>query len=291
MARIDTRRKRPRQCTHSRKTPGRMPGPQGARKGPVRYAHKMAEPLDDYRAKRDFSATPEPSPGDGQGARGPAGVRGPPARRARPALRPAARDGGCAQVLGRAEGVLVRPDGEAPGGAHRGPPDRVRALRRRHPRGPVRRGHDDDLGPRHVRGAQGALAGRARARRAQAAPVRAQAARRVAHGPDQGREGQGVALVQEPRPLLRRRPRLRPGRSTSPQAKQRAHAEERAPDRGEREECEGLLRPGMAVRDRAGGQACLVREARDDRAAARHCWSTAALGSSARWAPCARRTP
>ena len=46
------------------------------------------------------------------------------------------------------------PKREPARGAHRGPPARVPRLPGRDPEGRVRRGHDGDLGPRHLRGAR-----------------------------------------------------------------------------------------------------------------------------------------
>ena len=51
----------------------------------------------------------------------------------------------------RAQGPAAGPEEEPPGGAHRGPPDGVRHVLRRHPAGRVRRRGDVDLGPRHLR--------------------------------------------------------------------------------------------------------------------------------------------
>src|SRR6266545_1503151 len=52
--------------------------------------------------------------------------------------------------MGRAQGSFDRPEGQAAGHAHRGPPTRVREVRGRHPRGRVRRRAGDLVGRRHL---------------------------------------------------------------------------------------------------------------------------------------------
>ncbi len=53
--------------------------------------------------------------------------------------------------MGRAQGPAPARGGEAPGGPDGGPPAGVPRLLGRHPRRPVRRRADDDLGPRRLR--------------------------------------------------------------------------------------------------------------------------------------------
>ena len=48
------------------------------------------------------------------------------------------------------KGPELRPEGQAPRGADRRPPDLVQQLRRHDPEGPVRRRHGDRLGPRQL---------------------------------------------------------------------------------------------------------------------------------------------
>ena len=80
-----------------------------------------------------------------------AALRRPGAPRPGPALGPAPRARRGAVVVGGAEGHPDAEPPQPPGGANRGPPAPLPGLRGRHPRRPVRRGHDADLGPRHVR--------------------------------------------------------------------------------------------------------------------------------------------
>ena len=128
------------------------------------------ERLARYRAKRSADRTPEPFggeavptvPADAVAAPGSEPAPGPPWARPRlffvqkhaahaPALGPAARDRRRAALVGGAEGAVARPGRQAPRGGGRGPPARVRRLRGGHPRGQLRRGRDDRLGPRRLR--------------------------------------------------------------------------------------------------------------------------------------------
>ena len=52
------------------------------------------------------------------------------------------------------KGIPTHPEGEPPGGAHRGPPARVPRVPRRDPEGQLRRRNDGDLGQRHLRGGE-----------------------------------------------------------------------------------------------------------------------------------------
>ncbi len=114
-----------------------------------------ADRLSDYRAKRDFDATPEPTGTRRQSPcsrrRWVAAVRGAGASRLVVALGPAARARGDAGVVGHPARHPSRPEAQPPGGAHGGPPARVPGLPRHDPEGPLRRGRDEDLGPRRLR--------------------------------------------------------------------------------------------------------------------------------------------
>ena len=109
----------------------------------------VADRLDRYKGKRDFDETPEPVGDETSGRR--RAVRDPAARRHQPALGPApgARRG--ARLLGAAPRRPRPPRREPAGGPHRGPPAGVPRVPRRDPQGLIRRGHDGDLGPRHLR--------------------------------------------------------------------------------------------------------------------------------------------
>ncbi len=133
-----------------------------------------------------------------------ADVRGPPPRGSESPLRPSPGNGGSPQVLGRAPGILLRPEGEAPRRSHRGPSPDVRNLRRRHSQRRVRRGHHDHLGP----GALRALESRRRPTgdvrgKARSGASRKKAPRGVAPGEDPLGEGR-VDPVQGPGPLRAR---------------------------------------------------------------------------------------
>ena len=102
--------------------------------------------------KRDFGATPEPAPAEA--ARRPTApprfvVQRHDARALHYDLRLEV-DGALASWA-VPEGAAPARGRQAAGGAHRGPPARVPRLRRGDPRGPVRRGAHDGLGPRHLR--------------------------------------------------------------------------------------------------------------------------------------------
>ena len=157
----------------------------------------MADRLERYREKRDPGATPEP-PGDdvpASGAVGCAAFRRPGAPRPRAALGPAARARRRARLLGGAARHPAGARAQPPRGAHRGPPARVPRVPRRDPGRPVRRRDDEDLGPRHLRGAQvprrrghGHVPRRARARPLRAVPHPRRRLDDPPHGPA-GRPG------------------------------------------------------------------------------------------------------
>ena len=100
--------------------------------------------------------------------------------------------------MGDPEGDPGRPEAQQPGRADRGSPARVPRLPRRDPRRPLRRGHDEDLRSRHLRGPQVARQGghghvprRARARQVRAVPDRRQELDDPPDGPAGG-PGPGV---------------------------------------------------------------------------------------------------
>ena len=112
--------------------------------------HPPAMPLDEYRKKRDFKKTPEPS-GDEpatQERRHPLLLR-PEAPGQSPALRPAARAQRRAAVVGRAQGAVDQFERPAAGDADRGPPLRLRLVRGRDSRG-LRRRRGDAVGSRDL---------------------------------------------------------------------------------------------------------------------------------------------
>ena len=180
----------------------------------------MADRLDRYREKRDPGATPEPDgavvPGGDAGHAPRFVVQEHHARAA--ALGSAARARRRARLLGGAARHPARARAQPPGGAHGGPPARVPRVPRRDPGRPVRRGDDDDLGPRHLRDAQvprrrghGHVPRRARARPVRPVP---DARRRLDDPPDgpAGRPGPGAdaraaradARAHRPAPARRR---------------------------------------------------------------------------------------
>ena len=115
----------------------------------------MADGLDAYRAKRDFDATPGAAPGDGRRAGSGAALRRAGALRARD----------CTGTCGSSTRATLA-SWAVPKGIPRDPKRNNLAVRTEDhpleyldfhgeiPAGPVRRGHDDDLGPRHLRDAQ-----------------------------------------------------------------------------------------------------------------------------------------
>ncbi len=118
--------------------------------------------LAEYRDKRHFDRTSEPSgdtaaadngepeaTGAADGRRRtipPPGVRGPEARRLPAALRLSIGAGGRSQILGRSQGTLSRPGGQAAGGDGRGSSPGLRHLRGGHPGGRIRGRNGDALG-------------------------------------------------------------------------------------------------------------------------------------------------
>ena len=111
---------------------------------------KRADRLDRYRSKRDFAPPPEPG---GGGTAGEAPHRGSWSRSTTPApaLGPAPRARRRARLVGGPQGHPGDPERNHLAVRDRGPPARVPRVRGRHPGGPVRRRHDEDLGPRHLR--------------------------------------------------------------------------------------------------------------------------------------------
>ncbi|TMM05239.1 MAG: DNA ligase D [Actinobacteria bacterium] len=169
--------------------PGRPPGPttgaisrHGA--GPARRVPRQAGLRHDRRA----GGRGRPGGRDGPRAGGVRPVRRPGAPRHPPALGPAARARRRARLVGGPQRHSGRPQAQPPGGAHRGPPAGVPRVPRRDPQGPVRRGDDDDLGPRDVRGREVA-----RRRDHPDVPRRAPAGPLRPHPDRQGRERQGLA--------------------------------------------------------------------------------------------------
>jgi hypothetical protein len=100
--------------------------------------------------------------------------RGAGAPRQEPALGRPARAGRRAGVVGGPQGPADRARHRPARRAHRGPPDRVPGVQRRHPGGRVRRREHDDLGHRHVRDreVEPARGDRAAARAQGAGPLR-----------------------------------------------------------------------------------------------------------------------
>ena len=97
--------------------------------------------------------------------------------------------------LGRAEGPVLRSAGQAARDARRGPPGRVRLLRRRDPGGRVRGGGGRALGPRDV-DARRRSGPRAQEGRAEVRAARREARGQVGARQDQGRRPEGVAPRQ-----------------------------------------------------------------------------------------------
>ncbi len=153
-----------------------------------------------------------------------AGLRDPAPRRPEAPLRPSARARRRACKLGGAEGPATRGGRTASGGARRGPSARLRLVRGRDPRRPVRRGNGGDLGPWDVRAARGEAE-----RRADRPPAR-RARRR--------------GLDARPGPAGRRRAQLAP----APQGRGRGRRVAGAPsaardaDRAPAERCRLALR-------------------------------------------------
>ena len=145
-------------------------------------------------------------PGRRTQASGGAALRRAGALRARHALGPAPRARGHARLVGGPEGHPGRSGQERPRRPDRGSPARVPRLPRRDPAGPLRRGDDEDLRPRHVRGAQvarqggdGHLPRRARARQVRAVPDRRQELDDPPHGPAGGPDARAAAGVRSSR--------------------------------------------------------------------------------------------
>ena len=156
--------------------------------------------LEEYRRKRDFGTTPEPA-GDTtpSGGRRSAVLRHPEARGLAPALRLPHRTRRRPALVGGTEGPVARHRRQAARDARRGPPDRVRLVRRRDPGRRIRRRHGDALGPRFV-GARPRRPARApRAGPPQVLPLRRAAARALDAREDQGlrrQERRQLAAVQ-----------------------------------------------------------------------------------------------
>ena len=97
--------------------------------------------------------------------------------------------------LGRAEGSVLRPAGQATRHARRGPPGRLRLVRGCHPGGRIRGGSGRALGPRNV-DARDRSGPRAQEGRAEVPASRREAHRQVGARQDQGRRPQGLAPRQ-----------------------------------------------------------------------------------------------
>ena len=197
------------------------------------------ERLADYRAKRDFAVTAEPS-----GTDPPPDARPPVRRPASPGqpapLRPAPRDRRRPRQLGGAEGADARPGRPAPRRARRGPPARLLRLRGRDPGRRVRRRRRHRLGLGHVGPRRGRRSAGRRRRRAictSTCTARSCAGRFVLVRPRRAGERRVAAAAQ-----ARRRRRRRLGsRGPPPLGQVRPH-QRRGPGR-----------PGRATLDRADG--------------------------------------
>ena len=205
-----------------RATPAAAPAPaKRARAKPGRRRRRPARALQRQARLHDHVRA-------GAGARAgrqAAVVRDPEARRHAAALRLPARARRRAAVLGRAQGPQLRSEGAAAGRARRGPPGGLRHLRRHHPEGPVRRGHRDRVGQRHL-GAGGRSARRHEGRQARVPAARQEAGGAVGAGEDrQARRAPGaLAAVQEARRMGAAACRLR-RRQRAARQRRRASAE------------------------------------------------------------------
>ena len=143
----------------------------------------MADSLREYRQKRDFRKTAEPS-GDSAPPRRPAATaissRSTP-RRGSISIS-ASSSTACCCRWAVTRGPSLEPEGQAPRGPHRGPSARLRRLRGHHPEGRVWRRHGDALGRGHL-GAGRRSRGGARQGRPQVHPPRRAAQGQVGAGP------------------------------------------------------------------------------------------------------------
>ena len=135
------------QAARSQAAEGRAQGQDAHEEGRLTgWAAMATSALREYAKKRNFTRTAEPRGKLARKTR--ASVRRPQARRAPAALRSAPRARRRAQELGRDQGPEPVAQGQAAGGARRGPSARLRRVRGAHPRGRVRRRQRHRLGPR-----------------------------------------------------------------------------------------------------------------------------------------------
>ena len=142
----------------------------------------MADSLREYRQKRDFRKTAEPSGDTSRRTAG--GYRYLIQKHAATRLHFDFRLELDGVLLSWAvpNGPSLEPEGQAPRGPHRGPPARLRRLRGHHPQGRVRRRHGHALGRGHL-GAGRRSRGGAREGRLQVHPPRRAAQGKVGARP------------------------------------------------------------------------------------------------------------